>query len=293
MRKQRSAIKNFIVSLLAIAFLLPLASCSGGRSKVPDELYSSFSISVTSPKAKRYLIHFIKEGVSVANAYASSESFITFPCGADSELTLDLKKEFDSFASIMKRSSDIKIVVSSEDDPFIRNPLSEPYDLRLYVVEGEDGAPVIMSPEISVSLNVLPDKESSGISLAFPNASFIVKLDVSGSGREIQDDTKFEVFLADSADGKRIGRVCRGFNYWEAPFYKSEIASKTLDLIIKEFGSDKELSYENSPMTFTFNENGLCSQGSVIRVKLEQEEEKALRKNEEHIPPKTETLPEQ
>ena len=126
MRKQRSAIKNFIVSLLAIAFLLPLASCSGGRSKVPDELYSSFSISVTSPKAKRYLIHFIKEGVSVANAYASSESFITFPCGADSELTLDLKKEFDSFASIMKRSSDIKIVVSSEDDPFIRNPLSEP-----------------------------------------------------------------------------------------------------------------------------------------------------------------------
>lgn len=261
--------------LLALTCAFCLASCSGGKKNVPDELYTKLQINIRASSGKKYLIHFLKEGTDVASAYASEKdtAYITFSSSPGKGCEIDLQKEFDSFAGIMKKSSDLKIVLSSEDDPFIRNPLSDEYKLRLYVVEGENGQPVIMSPVNSIELSVSADKEGSGISLAFPNASFIIKLDVSETGIELRDDTKFEVFLTDETTGKSVGRVCRGFNYWEAPFYKSEIASKTLTLEIREFGSEKVLPYDDSPMTFQFNDQGLCSQGSVIRIRLAAQEE--------------------
>ena len=269
---KKTHIRMIAVFLVLASFACCFASCSKKKSNLPNELYSSFSFKIDSGTAKEYLVHFLKEGVSVSSAYTSSENgYITYRSDAHGNLTIDLNDEFDNFSKIMKKSSNIKIAVSATDDPFIRNPLNDACIIRLYVVEGENKQPVIMCKETSVSTSISAGKEGNGISLAFPNASFIIKLDPSESGIETIDDTKFEVFLYDNSDTSsktRIGRVCRGFNYWEAPFYKNEIASKTFTLVIKPFSEDKTISYEGAPMTFSFNEQGLCSLGSVVRVKI-------------------------
>ena len=264
---------SLILMFISFILVLSLTSClNRTKNNLPDELYSAFDIKIVSDDAERYLIHFMKNDTDTASAFSLTENsnYITFRSDVSGTTSINLDKEFDNFAKLITKSSDLKIIVSSSDDPFVRNQLNSTYVFRLYVVKGENDEPAIRCAQTSISLSVNKDRKS-GLSLAFPNASFIIKLDVSESGIEILDDTKFEVLLYDNDDSsgrKKVGKICRGFNYWEAPFYKNEIASRNFTLVIKEFSKEKELSYVSEPMVFSFNNEGLCALGSVIKIKL-------------------------
>jgi hypothetical protein len=169
----------------------------------------------------------------------------------------------------------LEVIVCTTEDIYLRNPLNEGVEVRF--VENDDAESSSFVPYLSSVENVtvdFTDKYPDGVlSLTFQDATFVIKLEFDDNSQK-GNSYEVSIFKRDNNMPNgigivRIGRICRAFQYYDTPFFKDDnLANWNGFIIIKRFDNNEQVEYEGYPMELTFDINGKCEQGDIIRVKL-------------------------
>lgn len=229
-------------------------------------------------KDTAYLVYLIDPGLLDKEPGDATQSgfYGPFQTDAKGEVFIDIKTAYDLHYYIESAANHkMAIVVCTTEDIYLRNPLNEAMELSFVANEDADTKFLYpyLSPVESITVD-FTDKYPDGVlSLAYQDATFVIKLEFD---KNFQKDNSYEVSIF-KRDGNmpnnignvRIGRICRAFQYYDTPFFKADnLAQWNGFIIVKKFDNNENVNYEGYPMEVSFDVEGKCIQGDIIRVKL-------------------------
>ncbi|MBN2795945.1 MAG: hypothetical protein JXR88_11105 [Clostridia bacterium] len=223
----------------------------------PDDGDGPFKVYLVKPDAE----------IGVEQAY---QAWKYGPLDLDDQgnVLIDLETNYDLWDMIgSNEEHQLRIVVTSEEDIYLRNPLNEAQYLEFVTNDNEDE---LYLCEYFASKEIVDVPFTSGypegvVSLTFRDAIFVLKV-VKAEG---SDPLKsYVVSIVD--DQYSIGRISRAFQYYDTPFFEGENMSASGRVMVKDYDTDEEIKYEGYPMSLSFDENGRCTSGDIIKLYLEK-----------------------
>jgi hypothetical protein len=174
-----------------------------------------------------------------------------------------------------KKKNHLEVFITTKEDKYIRNPLNQKTEIKF--IEGDTESFLaeyaFYSSVDEVKIPFTDKYPDDVLSLTFQDADFVIKFEFE-EGFIPTNSYETSIFWNDPKmpDGigiVRVGRINREFQYWDTPFYKSDnLASKTGTIIINHFNTDERIMYEGYPKTVSFDKDGNCIEGDIIKIKI-------------------------
>ena len=278
--------------LILLSIILLISGCDSTTNKENKVVNSEekndklvIKTKVTNKEEKGgYLIYFMHVGErDLEKGAANQSAFGPFETDENGEYVLDLNpnytKDVESYidSSDSSDSSDknkLEMFIVTKEDIYIRNPLNEKTIVEF--IPNEDGElyidPLYYSKEKEIEVPFTDKYPDSVLSLTFWDATFVIKLEFNGEAPK----NSFEVSIFWNDPSKpsgigivRVGRICRSFQYWDTPFFKTDnLASKTGTIVINDFDTNKNVEYEGYPKTVSFDKDGNPIGDKIVKIKL-------------------------
>lgn len=187
----------------------------------------------------------------------------------NNQVIVDLESNYN-LAGLIKRSDAyaVQVVVASEEDIYLRNPLNEKQIIEFEENTDEDTMYLyeLYSKEDHVKVAFKSGYPEGILSLSHRDAIFVMKV-VPSPDAEVD---KSYVAGIEYEDGLTywIARIARAYNYYDAPFFEGDLINKAGSVVVKDYDTDERLEYEGQPMNLEFDENGKCKSGDIIEIIL-------------------------
>ncbi len=223
----------------------------------PEEQVGPYSVYLVIPGSVKTMLD------TENNSATRIGPFIT---DDNNQVVIDLTYNYDIAYLFEADSKDaeVEIIVVTEEDKEMKNPLTLGQIVHLYNVEYDSF--VVEKEDYTVSF---VDAYPEGVlSLYFPDASFIIRL-AFPEGFEPKSSYEMGLVMVDPNYGSDyyLGRINRAWQYWDLPFFESDsLENKNGRVFIRDFDTNEMLNYEESPLELTFDENGKCIQGDIVTI---------------------------
>jgi len=202
---------------------------------------------------------------------ANQEFYYKIETDENNQAVLDVTENWDLewYLSDAVENHDgmMEIWITTKEDIYIRNPLNQKTTVK-FVVDDED--PLLYESTVSdINIPFVDAYPEGVLSLSFQDATFVIKLEFP-EGYEPTSSFIVSVVVRDDAGMEwRNGRIDRASQYWDTPFFAEDgLANISGFIEIRDYDTDALVSYEGEPMNVTFDENGICSSGNIVVVKV-------------------------
>ncbi len=174
------------------------------------------------------------------------------------------------------KKNHLQLVIATKEDIYLRNPLNKPTYIEF--VKNKNAEPYdefeyyAAYEKIEVDIT---DKYPDGVlSLTFQDATFVIRLEFE-EGFEPASSYVVAIYKPDTNGSDigmyNLGRIARKFQYWDTPFYKTDnLKAWGGTIVVKDYSTDSIINYEGYPKKVTFNEEGKCEQGDIVRIKIKK-----------------------
>lgn len=283
--------KKFIIILVALLLLTACSSNSNINNLNNDKKgkYQSLTIkaNITNKNVaeQSYSIYLLTPGAKEIEAGKATQGgfYGPFETNDAGEITIDMENDssigrfiegIGSYPPLeSKKKNCLQVIITTREDIYLRNPLNK--ETYIEFIKNNETSTKYESYYYSTIENITidaTDKYPDGVvAISYPEATFAIKLLFNTQTNKAYTVSIYKPSDA-SPDGRspfRIGRIARDFNYWETPFYKDDKMEAWGGIIVVEdFETGKEVSYEGYPKKVTFNKAGKCEQGDIIEIKI-------------------------
>lgn len=276
---------------MILVILLLLGSCASApktpsnnesTDPVNDELLSKLTISLnvlnSDATSDEYYIYLLPAGVKETEPGKATQSGYYGPLKTvNKQVEIDMEFNFDLNWYIDEAKAagkNLELYVSTIEDRYLRNPLNTPIPIDF--LENKDEATKDLYhygvKQSNLSIDVTDKYPDGVISLTFPEATFVIKLEFENEAPKNSYEVTIHRPDSTMPDGigiYRIGRINRGFQYWDTPFFKEDqLQHWSGYIIVNDFDTNARVNYEGYPRFVEFDENGKCVEGDVVTIKL-------------------------
>lgn len=221
---------------------------------------------------KGYMVYLLAPSEFKTGGEAIQSGYIK-PVETDEEgiANFDLLFNSDLEWYLDQENSKMRVIIATKEDKYLRNPLNE--ETYVEFTKNNDEVTRLEYPYYSnidkLTLNVKDEFKEGVLSLTFPDATFVIKLEFTGSIPK----NSYEVSIhRPNSDGTgigmyRLGRIARDFQYWDTPFFKTDnLKAWSGTIVVRNFDTNAEVSYVGYPKRVTFDESGKCTEGDIITI---------------------------
>lgn len=277
--------------IIILLTVLVLTACSAGTPKNDDDTkpkpgkFTTLSIQteLTNPAEKDefYNVYLLVPGVKQTEPGKATQSGMMigpFATDASGKIDFDLEDSFDLNWFLDAIESDVKkleVYVVTEEDIYLRNPLNKMTTVEFTENKDTKTRDLYKYTTTFETLKIsITDKYPDGIlSLAFPDATFVIKL---AFAEGFVPKSSYEVSIhkpsntaTDGIGMIRLGRIDRGFQDWDTPFFKDDkLQEWSGTIVVTDFETNARIMYEGYPKRITFDANGKCTESDIITITL-------------------------
>jgi len=270
---------------ILLILLLVVSGCSKADTKDPVDdpietgIFSKLTINLTltNPESKDdgYLVFLMVPGTKTEVPGKAEQNGYYGPIETDANLiaTLDLNFNWDLDyyinEAITAGHEKLQVFVTTKEDIYLRNPLNA--ETYIDLVENKDEATkadyAYGSKVESKTISITDTYPEGVLSLAFPDATFVIKLIVpEGTTKSYEVSIHRPDNAGTGISAIRIGRIAREF---ETPFFKEDnMKSWSGFIVIRDFDTNATVNYEGSPRYIEFDENGKCKDGDIVVINI-------------------------
>lgn len=274
--------------LVIIGVLFLLTGCTESSSKKedtknqPEGKYQTLKIKLDVKNKdildQTYLVFILPEGLKETEAGKATQTYTQkLETNLEGEVEIPLSFNFNLESALKKYETDLsklEVIITTQEDTYMRNPLNDQTFIEFVKNRDEDTKEEFPYLSVVETKNIdIIDKYPKGvISLTFPDATFVIKLEFE---KDFKPSSSYSVSIYKpdprSKDGigiVRLGRLDREFQYWDTPFFEADKLSSWNGYIIIEDTNNKRIFYKDYPKTLTFDKNGKCNQGDIVKIKM-------------------------
>lgn len=273
-------------------FILMFSGCSNNELESNNEnaikyeqLVIKTQITNEESKDDSYMVYLMPVGLLNREAGYANQSGYYGPFETDSngEVIIDMEYNYDLAYYLdsddNEKENSLEVLITTKEDKYIRNPLNGYTEVEFIKNDTDEEYPSI-SYYSSIEELVIPftDKYPDGVlSLTFQDADFVIKFEFEEGYKPTNSYETF-IFWNDPSmpDGigiVNVGRINREFQYWDTPFYKEDnLASKTGTIIVRDFNTNQRINYVEYPKTVSFDKDGNCIEGDILRITIPKPE---------------------
>ena len=270
-------IKKIIILVLS---LIIISGCTSNTNTEEKSLtkYNEFTIKTKLLNKESddgvYNVYLMPVGLRNENPGEANQSgfYGPFKTDVNGEVKIDLSYNQDLAWYIESEENDkpgyLEIYITTEEDKYIRNPLNKKYEIKFIKNDSEEPYPEYpyYSSKSEFEVEFTDKYPNNVLSLTFQDATFVIKFEFEDG---FEPKSSYVAGLNWTGTIYNSGRINREFQYWDLPFFKSDnLQNRVGTIYVKDFDTNKAISYEGEPKTLTFDENGKCHQGNIITIKI-------------------------
>jgi hypothetical protein len=264
---------------LLLFIVIIMTGCTSKEETQKEEVrYEKFTIKTeitnASEKDDNYLVYLVPVGLLKTEPGEANQSgyYGPFETDENGEVEIDLSYNRDLAWYIEseenKKEETLEVYVTTKEDIYIRNPLNKKQEIKFIKNDTEEPYPEYAYYS-SVDEVVVPftDKYPDNVlSLTFQDATFVIKFEFEDG---FEPTNSYTAGINVSGTMYNISRINRKFQYWDLPFFESDnLKNKTGTIYVKHFDTNEVINYEGAPITVTFDENGKCNLGNIVKIKI-------------------------